>query len=60
MMIWRPSEKTGLWIAEVHVGEMGGNTLGFFGGVFSPDGSRILAHGYNGAFHLCRNKFHFR
>ena len=53
MMIWKPNkEENGIWINEVRVGEMGGNTLGFYGGLFSPDGSKILAHGYNGAFHL--------
>jgi elongator complex protein 2 len=31
---------------------MGGNILGYYGGLFSPDGNSILAHGYNGAFHL--------
>ena len=35
----------------MRVGEVGGNTLGLFGGVFSPDGSSILAHGYQGAIH---------
>ena len=34
------------------MGEVGGNTLGLYGGVFSPDGRFILAHGYQGAFHL--------
>ena len=53
MMVWRPQEEeNGIWINEVRVGELGGNTLGFYGGLFSPDGSQILAHGYNGAFHL--------
>ena len=31
---------------------MGGNTLGLYGGVFGPQGDLILAHGYQGAFHL--------
>ena len=31
---------------------MGGNTLGLYGGVFGPRGDLILAHGYQGAFHL--------
>ena len=31
---------------------MGGNTLGLYGGVFSSRGNLILAHGYQGAFHL--------
>ena len=34
------------------MGEVGGNTLGLYGGVFSHTGTRILAHGYQGAFHL--------
>ena len=37
---------------QVRVGEVGGNTLGLYGGVFSPDGRFIIAHGYQGAFHL--------
>ena len=31
---------------------MGGNTLGLYGCVFGPRGDLILAHGYQGAFHL--------
>jgi elongator complex protein 2 len=52
MLIWRPEEETGVWLNEVRVGEMGGNTLGFYGGLFGPHGTQILAHGYNGALHL--------
>lgn len=26
--------------------------MGFYGGLFSPDGTQILAHSYNGAFHI--------
>lgn len=37
---------------QVRVGEVGGTTLGFYGGVFSPDGRSILGHGYQGAFRL--------
>eukprot|EP01102_Stenamoeba_stenopodia_P015164 TRINITY_DN5143_c0_g1_i1.p1 TRINITY_DN5143_c0_g1~~TRINITY_DN5143_c0_g1_i1.p1 ORF type:complete len:843 (+),score=179.65 TRINITY_DN5143_c0_g1_i1:107-2635(+) len=51
MMIWTPEEKSGLWINEVRVGELGGNTLGFYGGLYGKDGEYILAHAYNGAFH---------
>jgi hypothetical protein len=40
------------YLLQVHVGEMGGNVLGFYGGLFGDDGTAILAHGYNGAFHL--------
>lgn len=34
------------------MGDVGGNTLGFYGGVFAPDGATILGHGYQGAFHV--------
>jgi len=54
MMIWIPEEKSGLWINEVRVGELGGNTLGFYGGLYGKDGDYILAHAYNGAFHCWR------
>jgi WD40 repeat protein len=55
MMIWRPDLDTGVWINEVRVGEIGGNTLGFYGGLFGPDGKHIIAHGSNGSFHLWQN-----
>lgn len=37
---------------QVRVGDVGGNTLGLYGAVFGPRGDQILAHGYQGAFHL--------
>ncbi|MGH0135432.1 UNVERIFIED_CONTAM: hypothetical protein FKN15_008041 [Acipenser sinensis] len=37
---------------QVRVGEVGGNTLGFYGCQMSPDGSMILAHAFHGALHL--------
>ncbi|CAO3688448.1 unnamed protein product [Umbelopsis ramanniana] len=55
MMIWQPDQETGVWINEVRVGEIGGNTLGFYGGLFSRDGRHIIAHGSNGSFHLWHN-----
>lgn len=39
-------------LMQVRVGEVGGGNLGFLGGLFSPDGQAVLAHGYQGAFHL--------
>ena len=36
----------------MRVGEVGGNTLGLYGGVFGPSPHHVLAHGYQGAFHL--------
>lgn len=42
---------------QVRVGEVGGNTLGFYGCQVSPDGSMIVAHAFHGALHLwCREQ----
>ncbi|KAI1308453.1 Elongator subunit elp2 [Mortierella claussenii] len=56
MMIWKPDEATGVWVNNTQVGEVGGNTIGFYGGLFGPDGRWILAYGYNGAFHIWKNE----
>ena len=37
------------------MGEVGGNTLGFYGCSYSPDGKTVLAHGFQGAFHLWKS-----
>lgn len=39
-------------IAKVRVGEVGGNTLGFYDCQFNEDGSMIIAHAFHGALHL--------
>ncbi|XP_009075425.1 PREDICTED: elongator complex protein 2-like, partial [Acanthisitta chloris] len=52
MIIWEPDKESGVWLEQVRVGEVGGNTLGFFDGQFSPDGSMIVAHAFHGALHL--------
>ncbi|XP_038045123.1 elongator complex protein 2-like [Patiria miniata] len=52
MIIWKLDSESGVWLDHVRVGEVGGNTLGLYGCQFSPDGNAILAHGYQGAFHL--------
>ena len=36
----------------MRVGEVGGNTLGFYGGLISPGQLLIFAHDYEGGFHL--------
>ncbi|XP_051948383.1 elongator complex protein 2-like isoform X2 [Xyrauchen texanus] len=51
MILWGP-EEDGVWVEQVRVGEVGGNTLGFYGCQMSPDGSMILAHAFHGALHL--------
>jgi hypothetical protein len=45
MALWTPGE-SGVWMPTSRVGEVGGHTLGFFGGLVSPSGNLILAHGY--------------
>ncbi|KAG5332315.1 ELP2 protein, partial [Acromyrmex heyeri] len=53
MIIWEPTEiMDGMWTETVRVGEVGGNSLGFYGCKFDPDGLHILAHGYQGTFHI--------
>nr|XP_057903342.1 elongator complex protein 2-like isoform X1 [Doryrhamphus excisus] len=57
MIVWAPEEGSGVWVEQVRVGEVGGNTLGFYGCQMSPDGSMILAHAFHGALHLwCRDQ----
>lgn len=52
MIIWEPDEATGIWSEKVRVGEVGGNLMGFYGCKFSGNGLNILAHGYQGSFHI--------
>ncbi|XP_017789956.1 PREDICTED: probable elongator complex protein 2 [Habropoda laboriosa] len=52
MIIWEPDEITGIWSEKVRVGEVGGNLMGFYGCKFSYNGLNILAHGYQGSFHI--------
>ncbi|XP_046816930.1 probable elongator complex protein 2 [Vespa crabro] len=52
MIIWEPDPATGIWCETVRVGEVGGNSLGFYTCKFSPDGLNILAHSYHGSFHI--------
>lgn len=51
IIIWSPDPLSGVWLEKVRVGDVGGNNLGFYGGMFSPDGLNILGHGYQGSFH---------
>ncbi|CAH1244984.1 ELP2 [Branchiostoma lanceolatum] len=52
MILWKPDPGSGIWLDQDRVGEVGGNTLGFLGCQFSPDGQSIIAHGFQGALHL--------
>jgi len=55
MIIWGVDKSTGMWLDQVRVGEVGGNTLGLYGCCFGNQGLSILAHGYQGALHLWHN-----
>ncbi|XP_032664509.1 probable elongator complex protein 2 [Odontomachus brunneus] len=52
MIIWKLDDCTEIWTEEVRVGEVGGNSLGFYGCKFGPDGLHILGHDYQGSFHI--------
>ncbi|XP_030381298.1 probable elongator complex protein 2 [Scaptodrosophila lebanonensis] len=51
LIVWAPTEH-GVWLEQVRVGEVGGNSMGFFGCKFSSDGHSIMAHSYQGGFHI--------
>lgn len=52
MILWSPDEASGVWLEQVRVGEVGGNTLGFFNCQFGENGTMIIAHAFHGALHL--------
>ncbi|XP_046737679.1 probable elongator complex protein 2 [Diprion similis] len=52
MILWEPDSSSGIWLESVRVGDVGGNSLGFYGCKFGPRGSSLLAHGYLGSFHI--------
>lgn len=52
VVVWEPDTSTGLWLDKARFGDIGGNTLGFLGAVFGPNGNRILGHGFQGSFHM--------
>lgn len=54
MVVWEPNESTGIWMETVRVGEVGGNSVGFYGCKFGSNGNEIIAHGYQGSFHIWR------
>ncbi|KAG5678159.1 hypothetical protein PVAND_007854 [Polypedilum vanderplanki] len=52
MIIWSFDKELDVWNEKVRVGEVGGNTLGFYGGKFSSNGKSIIGHGFQGSLHL--------
>lgn len=53
LIIWTTTDD-GVWMEKIRVGDVGGNSLGFYGGKFSPDGQSIMGHGFHGSFHIWR------
>ncbi|KAL0268496.1 UNVERIFIED_CONTAM: hypothetical protein PYX00_010418 [Menopon gallinae] len=51
LIIWSQTG-SGTWTEELRLGEVGGNTLGFYGGKFRFDGRAVFAHGFQGSFHM--------
>jgi elongator complex protein 2 len=51
-IIWEPNNINKIWFETVRVGEVGGNSLGFYGCKFSSDGKNFLTHGYHGTLHI--------
>ncbi|CAL1288982.1 unnamed protein product [Larinioides sclopetarius] len=52
IIIWEFDTSSNIWLEKERFGEVGGNTLGFFGAVFSPSGESIIAHGHQGSVHV--------
>lgn len=51
LIIWQLNSDD-VWMEKIRVGEVGGNSLGFYGGKFSANGKSIMGHGYQGSFHI--------
>ncbi|XP_057293531.1 elongator complex protein 2-like isoform X2 [Hydractinia symbiolongicarpus] len=51
-IVWEYDEMNQVWIDTARMGDVGGNTLGYYGCAFAPDGKSIIAHGYQGAFRM--------
>ena len=53
VVVWKPCPISGVWIEESRMGELGGdNSLGYYGGKFGPNGTSVIAHSYQGSFHI--------
>lgn len=52
MIIWTVDREQALWTEKIRVGDVGGNSLGFYGAKFSSDGKSIVGHGFQASLHL--------
>lgn len=51
MIVWVYDSETAVWTEQVRMGDVGGNSLGFYGCKFAPDGEGVIAHGFQGTIH---------
>jgi len=52
MIVWEYDDENKVWVDTARMGEVGGNTLGYYGCSFGPSGRNIIAHGYHSAFQM--------
>lgn len=52
MIIWSFDKEQAVWSEKVRVGDVGGNSLGFYGAKFSSDGKSFVGFGFQGSLHL--------
>lgn len=52
MIIWSIDKEQAIWTEKIRVGDVGGNSLGFYGAKFSSSGKSIVGHGFQGSLHL--------
>ena len=51
---WKYDKDSNLWVDDMRVGEVGGNTLGFYNAGFMSNEEVILGHSFSGALHSWR------
>uniref|UniRef100_A0A7M5VGT1 Elongator complex protein 2 n=1 Tax=Clytia hemisphaerica TaxID=252671 RepID=A0A7M5VGT1_9CNID len=52
LILWEYDQENEIWMDKARFGEVGGNTLGYYGCAFSGCGNSLIAHGYQGSFQL--------
>lgn len=50
VMCWEVDKDTRIWVNTVRVGDVGGDTLGFYNAVYTKN--EIIASAYNGSIHI--------
>ena len=52
MIIWSLDVEQEIWTEKIRVGDVGGNSLGYYGAKFHGSGKSIIGHGFLGSLHL--------